>query len=1464
MSDTHELERIAVIGMAGRFPKSPDLDTFWSNLQGGVDCITDLREDDLRAAGIPEEQIADPSLVRRTPKLTEIGHFDAGFFGYAPREAEILDPQQRVYMETAWKALESAGYVSEDYPGWIAHYAGISTSNYMMMNLLPNNKLMGQLGFFPVLLSNDRDYFATRISYKLNLRGPAMNIQTACSTSLVAVHQACMALLGYQCNIALAGGVRVGIPQDRGYTYIEGSIFSPTGRCRSFDADADGSIFGDGCGVVVLKRLSEAIEDGDNIHAVILASALNNDGSNKVGFTAPSIEGQAEAIGMCQDLADIDPETITYIETHGSGTPLGDPIEVRALTKVFQEHTERKQFCAIGSVKSNTGHLEAASGIAGMIKTILSLENQQVPASLHFKTPNPQIDFANSPFFVNDQLRDWTTENGTPRRAGISSFGMGGTNAHVILEEAPPRDASGESRPWQLLTLAAKTSTALDTMSQDLAHWLRQNPEAPLADVAFTLQSGRRHFERRRALVCHDRDDALKVLETFDASRLLDGTAEAADRPLTFLCSGVGEQYPGMAKGLYEHEPTFRAAVDECCDLLQETLGVDLREVLFPEGAGTGDDDHGGPDLRSLLGRAPQNDPNTDRLNRTAMAQPAVFVLDYAMAQLWMEWGFYPESLVGYSLGEYAAACLAGVLPLADALRLVARRAQLIEELPGGVMLAIPVSETEARELITGTELDLAALNGDTMSVLAGPEPAIAALEARLDEREIAHRRLATSHAFHSRMMDSIREAFAHLVRESDLQPPEIPLLSNVTGTWMTDEEATDPEYWVRHLCGTVRFADNLAELNEEAARVMIELGPGRALSTLALQTRVDTSDADPSLGAPSRVIVPSLRSMHERQSDVAFLLRQLAELWLAGLRPDWASFRAHEYRHRLALPNYPFERQHLWVDQVQLQPAPTAEGADGPAELDDGAVPEEARHERPSSLRTPYVAPSTEAEVQMAEIWQDLLGVKEVGIHDDFFQLGGHSLLAPQLLNRLRRDFEVDFPLQALFQTPTVAKLLDAVETIRQEGSAESLIGEAVDLPAEVVLPDDIQPQGELNVARLRDPHAVLLTGATGFLGAFLLDQLLRQTRATVYCVVRGDDEAAAAARLRRQLEERKVWRAEDASRIVTVLGDLAEPRWGLSEARFAELAAQTDAVYHCGAWVNFTYPYEILKPGNVGGTLEAIRFACLDHVKPLHFISSVAVFAMMSKDLSQDRQVMEDDPLRESEGMFAGYGQTKWVGEKLVDLARERGLPASIYRPGVVGGHSETGSGNTSDFVWAFLKGCIQLGAAPMDYNSMMDVAPVDYVAASTVALSLKPDCLHRAYHFPNSAPRPWREVFDMARDFGYPMRRVSLVEWGTELGKLIAGDTDNAMAPFAPMFAVAPSQQQAQEGGDEEMQQEAPPQLPPRSRSLYNDRQTQEGLEGTGISCPPVDSKLIDTYIDYFIDVGYLDPPPVAGVE
>lgn len=868
MNFQHNGLEIAIIGMAGRFPGCNNIDEFWENLKAGVELISVF-------PNIKPAKIETEHKIKAGGVLSNVELFDASFFGFNPREAEAIDPQHRLFLECAWEGLENAGYNSETETRPIGVYAGVGMGTYLLYNLSPNQGWIESKGFLQTLVGVDKDYLASRVSYKLNLTGPSVSIGTACSSSLVAVHLACQSLLSGECDMAIGAGVAVKVPQNE-LTLSPEEIVAADGHCKAFDAKANGTVGGNGIGVVVLKRLEDAIADRDKIYAVIKGSAINNDGACKVGYTAPSQEGQAKAIRTAQIMAEVEPESITYIETHGTGTVLGDPIEIAAMTQAFRATTDKKNYCAIGSVKTNVGHLDAAAGIVGLIKTVLALNHKLIPPSINFETPNPQIDFANSPFYVNTKLAQWKT-NESPRRAGVSSFGFGGTNAHVILEEAPPLTASSPSPSPRLLVLSAKTSSALETATKNLATYLKQHPDLDLADVAYTLQVGRQAFNHRRMVVGENLADVVKSLESVDTQFL------ASSEPhIVFMFTGQGSQYVNMGKELYEHEITFREECDRCFDFLQQHLDIDLSYYLYPTEIET--------------------PTATQKLQQTAITQPALFVIEYALAKLWMSWEISPVAMIGHSIGEYVAATIAGVFSLEDALSLVVTRGRMMQQLPQGAMLSVSLSAQKVQSFLNDN-LSLAASNGTSLSVVSGTIEAVAKLEQQLTAKGIEYRRLHTSHAFHSPMMEAVVEPFTSAVEKIQLNSPQIPFISNLTGNWITPELATDPKYWAQHLRQPVRFAEGIAKLLQDAESIFLEIGPGRTLSTLTKQQ------------ASERVILSSLRHPQEKHSDVGFLLNTLGRLWLTGVQVNWSNFYQHQKRNRLPLPTYPFERQRYWID---------------------------------------------------------------------------------------------------------------------------------------------------------------------------------------------------------------------------------------------------------------------------------------------------------------------------------------------------------------------------------------------------------------------------------------------------------------------------------------------------------------------------------------------------------------------
>jgi acyl transferase domain-containing protein/thioesterase domain-containing protein len=878
---------IALIGLALRVPGARDAGEFWRNLAGGVESLARLGEAELRRSGVPPSLLRDPHYVRAAMALDDVEMFDAGFFGLSPREAAIMDPQHRHFLEVCWEALEDAGHPPERFAGAIGLFAGSGMNAYMPYHLFTNPELMHGTGLFLVRhTGNDKDFLTTRASYCFNLRGPSVNVQTACSTSLVAIHYACQSLLSRECDLALAGGVTIELPHRRGYLYQEGEILSPDGHCRAFDHRSKGTVFGSGVGMVALRRLQDALADGDQIRAVIKGSAVNNDGSRKVGYLAPSVDGQAEAVTEALSLAGIDPETVTYLETHGTGTPVGDPIEITALTQAFRTFTARRGFCAIGSVKTNIGHLDTAAGVASLAKVVQMLQHRTLVPSLHYEAPNPQIDFERTPFYVNTATRPW--EGSYPLRAAVNSLGVGGTNAHVVLEEAPARTASAAARGDVLLTLSARSDMALDRATARLADYLESADAAALPDVAYTLQVGRTRFAHRRVVSARSAADAARTLRALDPKRVFTSRSSASGSETVFLFPGGGAQYAGMAAEVYASEPVFRAAVDECLESVRRHEGIDLRPFLFPSA-----------DDRAAAAEA---------LERPSLALPALLAVEIALLRQWAAWGVEPVAAIGHSLGEYAAAHWAGVFSLKDALGVVCCRGRLFETLAPGAMLSVSLSEAELAPLM-GPGISIAAVNAPELCLVSGERPAVEALEAQLRARQTDCRRVRINVAAHSPMLEPILQPFAEHLRGVRFGRLERPFVSNVSGVWIRPEEASDPQYWVRHLRQPVRFAAGLATLLEPAGRVLLEAGPGQTLTSLARQhPRRSAAEA----------IVPSLPHPQEPFPEVPHLVTALGRLWAAGVDPDWKGFHRGERRYRVSLPTYPFEHQRHWIEPGQ------------------------------------------------------------------------------------------------------------------------------------------------------------------------------------------------------------------------------------------------------------------------------------------------------------------------------------------------------------------------------------------------------------------------------------------------------------------------------------------------------------------------------------------------------------------
>jgi phthiocerol/phenolphthiocerol synthesis type-I polyketide synthase E len=877
MADQMPRHAVAIVGLAGRFPGADDLDGFWCNIADGVESLDVPTDAELDAAGVTPDVRSQPNYVRRSTALDGAADFDAGFFGMSPRDAQIVDPQHRIFLECAWEALENAGYAVGATDNAVGVYAGASMNTYLFQ-IMRDPALVESVGRYQLMLGNDKDFLCTRVSYKLNLKGPSLTIQTACSTSLVAVVTACQALNHGECDMALAGGVSVSVPERSGYLYEEGMIFSPDGHCRPFDANAQGTRGGAGAGVVVLKRLADALSDRDTIHAVIRGAAINNDGADKAGYTAPSVDGQIEVIATAQALGGIQPREISYIETHGTGTPLGDPIEIAALTGAFRSSTRDVGFCRLGSLKANLGHLDAAAGVASLIKTLLALKHRTIPPLVNFTSPNPKLDLARTPFVASAERSPWASD-GAPRRAGVSSFGIGGTNAHVVLEEAPASSATAAARPRQLLVISAKTDAALERATTRLADDLDRNPERCLADVAWTLQVGRQPFAHRRMVTAGTSAEAAARLRATRDPRAASAVHEGGARPVAFVFSGQGSQYPGMGEALYRQEVAYRDAVDACADYLSLLIGCDIRDVLFGVGGG--------------------------QIHETRLAQPALFVTEYALACLWRQWGVIPKAMIGHSIGEYVAAHLAGVMSLQDALSIVATRGRLMQACLPGAMAAVHRPAAELSSLLPAG-IEISAVNGPALCTVSGPTDKLGAWLKALAARDVQFAILKTSHAFHSSMMEPALPGFIAAFGNISLSPPSLPYISNLTGSWITPREATSPDYYAAQLRHPVQFLDGVRALLADSLLVLLEVGPG---ATLGMMTRLiaGSDRANP--------IVSSLSHPRDQRSDNESILEAAGRLWLSGVPLDWPGHRAGATPARVPLPTYPFERERHWVD---------------------------------------------------------------------------------------------------------------------------------------------------------------------------------------------------------------------------------------------------------------------------------------------------------------------------------------------------------------------------------------------------------------------------------------------------------------------------------------------------------------------------------------------------------------------
>jgi amino acid adenylation domain-containing protein len=1020
----NDLNAIAVIGMSGRFPKADSIDQFWNNLIEGKDCIDSFTIEEIKEAGVSESIINNEKYIRRGGRINNPDKFDASFFGYTPREASYIDPQHRIFLQCGWEAIESAGYDVSRLNGRVGVFAGCGMNHYLIHNIMSNTKSSAAVNEIQMVLGNDKDFLTTRLSYKLNLKGPSFDIQTACSTSLVAVHVACQNLLMYQCDMALAGGAFLQIPWWNGYMLADGDIRSPDGICRPFCAHANGTIFGEGAGVVILKRLDEALKDEDFIYAVIRGSAINNDGSLKAGYAAPSVEGQAEVIITALESAQIHPSKIAYIEAHGTGTSLGDPIEFSSLTKAFRQYTNSRNYCGIGSVKGSIGHLDAAAGIAGFIKTALALYHKQIPPSLNAGEINPLLNIENSPFYITAQKSPWKTVSGTKCYAGVSSLGVGGTNAHVILEEAPLQTIPPSSRNWHIFPLSAKSDECVKRMAHNLAEHLGKNQQATLADTAYTLQNGRQNFSCREFTVAQTRNDAINLLNNLSEKTGCNHFYGSENQKVVFMFSGQGSQYIDMGIGLYQSENSFKTAFDLCCNQLLKTGFVDLRKLVFTNTV-----------------------ENSTLLAQTSITQPLLFAFEYALAKMYENLGIVPSEMIGHSIGEYVAACLSGVFSLEEALYLVSQRGRLMHAQPPGGMLSISASEQEVSTMLE-KDLEIAVVNSPGLCVVSGPLKSVELFEAKLSNLNIESKKLHTSHAFHSSMMNEAVVAFNSVFKEVSLKSPSIPFISNVTGTWVKSQEVQDPAYWGKHLRNAVKFSDGINQLLNSGNRLFLEIGPGNTLTSFVNKIAAHWNTRKGTFVPENVSSICSVRHAKMQIDDTAHMLNSIGQLWSCGINIAWKSLYKDENRRRIPLPTYPFEPKKCWVEPDSTLNCGIGLTKDSPKTLETSSA---ISSEHPSPTLTQKFESEDSNQKQgtlstledsVHAIWEELLGIDSVNPDSNFFELGGDSIWAAQLLSRIRNTTGVELSIGMLYKAPTIKELVAEIEKIKKSDVKKTYSG--------------------------------------------------------------------------------------------------------------------------------------------------------------------------------------------------------------------------------------------------------------------------------------------------------------------------------------------------------------------------------------------------------------------------------------
>lgn len=1285
---------IAIIGMSCRFPGGDTINEFWENLKNGVESVTFFTDKELQTGGIDLETIQSSNYIKAGGAITGTEWFDNKLFNYSPRELEVMDPQLKILHECAWEALESSAYFPDTCNGLIGTYIGAATNLYWLETVYHGAKdFIKEAEFL-----NGSQFFGTRLSHKLNLRGPSYTVQTACSSSLVAVHLACQALLSGDCDIALAGGVSLTLPEKRGYLYKEGMILSPDGHCRPFDANARGTVNGNGAGIVVLKRMEDAIADGDFIHAVVKGSAINNDGADKVSFNAPSVEGQAAVIRAAHHMAEVESESISYVEAHGTGTMLGDPIEVEALKLAF--NTEKNNFCGIGSVKGNIGHLDNAAGIAGLIKTVVALEHRMIPPSINYEKANEKINFGNSPFYVQDTLAGWKNRE-FPLRAGVSSFGMGGTNAHVVLEEPPQREASERSRRYQLLSFSAQTKKSLEEQTKRLAEYLTHNNNVNLADVAYTLLNGRKNLKYRRALVVSDIEEAKQEFFNQNSAKVQTNLCDGGSKQIIFMFPGQGAQYVNMGLDLYKEEKRFRDEVNLCCEILEEISGVDWKEVLYPKDL----------DVRMR-----------DDINQTSNTQPAIFIFEYSLAKTLMEWGIYPDGMIGHSIGEYVAACLAGVFSLKQALQLVYERATLMQQLPKGSMISVMASENEILPLMN-QDVSIAAVNSPISCVISGSDEAIYTFEGELIRDGFQFKKLATSHAFHSSMMDSILDTYGKKLKEINFHDIKIPFISNLTGEWITEEQAKSADYWVNHLRHVVKFSEGVKHLLSGTENVFVEVGPGRTLSSFVRQHTQGKSICP---------IVNTVRHPKEKTCDDKYLLQSIGKLHIHGVKIEWSKYFSQERRYRVPLPTYPFERQFFSLSKdIEIEESSPLSQSDYVEELKRNIVPKDDKQRK------------------IIESYKRVTGVKQVSIHDDFFELGGSSLTAINVVSSLQKDFDIS--INHLFEYPRVSDLAqhmtykkektipDALATyLIARGERHRLMEEKVrgDIAIRSLYDDRNKKYYEINLSCQVSYKEVLLTGSTGYLGVYLLHDLLTELDCNVHLIVRSDNCIQAENRIKEKVCSYFGTSFYDKykKRIFVYSGDLTKKYMGLDLPNYQYLSETIQCIIHSAGSVSHYGKYEKSYEANVLATRNVIDFSLKGVKKDVNHISTLAVASGVVKNNEDILYTEYDNDLGQI--IENPYPKTKLEAEKIVLEMRGKGINVNIFRVGNIGFDSKTGRFQENieqNALYSMMKSYIRIGLVP-EMERDIDFACVDDVSQAIIKLFNKKELMNETHHIFN----------------------------------------------------------------------------------------------------------------------------------